>query len=151
MLFRSEIRSTEISPDKRQLLVNHANPRIKALAAKVLGGDLNSDRAAVVKAFQPALDLIGSAERGQSLFIKKCSQCHKLGMQGYTVGPDIVSVQNKSPSDLLIAILDPSREAQPAFTAYSVETKQGLVFNGLIVAESVNSLTLRKEIGRAHV
>lgn len=146
-----EVRSAEISPDKRQLLLNHANPRIKDLAAKVLGKDLNSDRAAVVKAFQPALDLAGSVERGQMLFAKKCSQCHKLGMQGYAVGPDIVSVQNKSPSDLLIAILDPSREAQPAFTAYSVETKQGLVFNGLIVAESVNSLTLRKAEGKEDV
>lgn len=148
---KGEIRSTEISPDKRQLLLNHPNGKIKELATRVLGKDINTDRAAIVKAYEGALSLEGSAERGQMTFAKKCTQCHKLGQQGHAVGPEIVSVQNKSPNDLLVAILDPSREAQPAFTAYIVVTKQGLVLNGLIVAESSNSITLRKAEGKEDI
>ncbi len=148
---RGEVRSAEISPDKRQLLLNHANSKIKELATKVLGRDINADRVAVVKAYEVALGLTGSVDRGQATFAKKCSQCHRLGMQGFAVGPDINSVQNKSPMDLLVAILDPSREAQPAFSSYSVVTRQGLIFNGLIVAESANSITLRKAEGKEDV
>lgn len=148
---KGEIRSAEINPDKRQLLLNHANNKVKELAIRVLGRDINADRAAVVKTYEAALALTGSVERGQLTFTKKCSQCHKFGMQGFAVGPDITSVQNKSPNDLLIAIMDPSREAQPTFTAYSVVTKQGLVFNGLIVAESAASITLRKAEGKEDI
>lgn len=148
---RGEIRAAEISPDKRQLLLNHANTKVKDLAVKVLGQDVNSDRAAVVKTYETALGMNGSLERGQMLFSKKCSQCHKLGLQGFAVGPDITSAQNKSPQDLLIAIMDPSREAQPAFTAYTIVTKQGFVFNGLIVSESANSVTVRKAEGKEDV
>jgi len=148
---RGEIRAAEISPDKRQLLLNHANTKVKDLAVKVLGRDVSSDRAAVVKAYETALSMSGSLARGQMLFVKKCSQCHKLGRQGFAVGPDITSTQNKSPQDLLIAIMDPSREAQPAFTAYTIVTKQGLIFNGLIVSESANSVTLRKAEGKEDI
>ena len=54
------------------------------------------------------------------------------------------SVANKSPADLLIAILDPNREAQPNFATYVVETQDGKVLNGLLVAESATSVTLRR-------
>lgn len=146
-----EVRSAEISPDRKQLLLNHSNAAVKERAKKVLGGDINNDRAAVVKTYRSALELTPSVERGQATFGKKCLQCHKLGQQGFAVGPDIVSVQNKAPADLLIAMLDPSREAQPAFMGYSVILKDGRVFNGLIAAESANSLTIRKAEGKEDV
>jgi putative heme-binding domain-containing protein len=146
-----EVRSAEISPDRKQLLLNHSNAAVKERAKKVLGGDINNDRAAVVKTYSSALELAPSVERGQATFGKKCLQCHKLGQQGFAVGPDIVSVQNKAPADLLIAMLDPSREAQPAFMSYSVILKDGRVFNGLIAAESANSLTIRKAEGKEDV
>jgi putative heme-binding domain-containing protein len=56
----------------------------------------------------------------------------------------MVSVQNKSPDDLLIAILDPNREAQPIFTTYTAATQSGQVFTGIIAAETAASLTLRR-------
>ena len=58
--------------------------------------------------------------------------------------PELTSVQNKSAADLLIAILDPNREAQPNFNTYTVVTENGLVFNGIIAAETANSITLKR-------
>ena len=142
------VSTAEIAPDRKQLLLNHANTKIKDRAQKLLGKDINNDRVAVIKLYEPALAGETSPERGQAVFLKKCAQCHRHGKQGFAVGPDIVSVQNKAPGDLLISILDPSREAQPAFTSYTVVTKQGRIFNGLIAAESANSITLRKAEGR---
>ena len=53
-------------------------------------------------------------------------------------------MKNKSEADLLLSILDPNREAQPNFNTYTVETKAGRIFNGIIAAESDNSITLRR-------
>ena len=53
-------------------------------------------------------------------------------------------MQNKSPADLLIAVLDPNREAQPNFNVYNVVTQQGRTFNGIIAGEDANSITLRR-------
>ena len=45
-------------------------------------------------------------------------------------------------------ILDPNREAQPNFTAYNLITNDGRVLNGIIVAESSASITLRRAEGK---
>src|SRR5262249_58233421 len=51
---------------------------------------------------------------------------------------------NKTPSQLLIDILDPSREVDPRFLEYSITTTAGRVVNGLIAAETASSVTLRR-------
>ncbi len=57
-------------------------------------------------------------------------------------------MQNKSPADLLIAILDPSREAQPNYVAYTLVTLQGTVYSGIIASESAAGVTLRRAEGK---
>ena len=61
----------------------------------------------------------GSAENGKRVFSDPkgpgCANCHQIAGVGHVVGPNLQSVANKSPADLLIAILDPNREAQPNF------------------------------------
>jgi len=70
---------------------------------------------------------------------------------GHAVAPDLVSVKNKSAADLLIAILDPNREAQPNFNTYNVITEQGKTFSGIIAVESETSVTLRRAESREDV
>ena len=137
------IRIGEIERDKRQLLLNHPNLAVRDAAKKVLA-DPPSNRKQVVADYQPALDLDGKAERGQMLYAKTCVQCHRAGTAGHQVGPDLASVQNKSPADLLVAILDPNREAQPSFQTYTVVTKQGTIHTGMISAETAATLTLKR-------
>ena len=137
------IRIGEIERDKRQLLLNHPNLAVRDAAKKVLA-DPPSNRKQVVADYQPALDLEGKAERGQMLYAKTCVQCHRAGTAGHQVGPDLVSVQNKSAADLLVAILDPNREAQPSFQTYTVVTKQGTIHTGMISAETAATLTLKR-------
>jgi putative heme-binding domain-containing protein len=78
------------------------------------------------------------------LYGKTCVQCHRSGTAGHQVGPDLASVQNKSPADLLVAILDPNREAQPSFQTYTAVTRQGTIHTGLIASETAASLTLKR-------
>jgi putative heme-binding domain-containing protein len=98
----------------------------------------------VIAQYTPALHQEPDLSNGQAVFKKVCSTCHRIGDEGHVVGPDLTSVANKSPEDLLIALLDPNREAQPSFASYTVLTTDGRVVTGLIAAESAESVTLRQ-------
>jgi putative membrane-bound dehydrogenase-like protein len=142
------VSSSEIERDIKQLLMNHSNAIVRRQARKLFDADLPGDRAKIVADYQTVLAKSGKAERGRAIYERRCATCHRFGNNGHAVGPDLVSVQNKSPADLLIAILDPSREAQPNFVAYTLVTHQGTVYNGLIAAESAAGVTLRRAEGK---
>lgn len=137
------IKVGDIERDKRQLLLNHPIAAVRDAARKVLA-DPATNRKQVVADYQPALDLDGNVERGQMLYGKTCVQCHRSGTAGHQVGPDLASVQNKSPADLLVAILDPNREAQPSYQTYTALTKRGTIHTGIISSETAASLTLKR-------
>jgi len=138
----------EIDRDVKQVLINHRDVRIRDRARKLLAAELPQDRAKVVAAYQPALTRNGDANRGRAVYEKRCSACHRVGDQGHAVGPDLVSVQNKAPGDLLLAILDPSRETQPNYIAYTLVTNQGTIHTGIIASESTSAVTLRRAEGK---
>jgi len=138
------LRTADLEADKKQQLLKHPNKAVRARSEKLFGADFNSDRAQVVKAYQDVLTLEGSTARGLEVFKKKCSVCHKVGDIGHLVAPELASVKNKSEADLLIAILDPNREAQPSFNTYTVQTESGKIYTGIIAAETDNSITLRR-------
>ncbi len=141
------IKPSEIAPDKRQTLLNHPNTDIRALAAKLLG-TASADRSAVIAKYEPALDVDVSAERGRAVFRQHCANCHRVGDEGHTVGPDLASVRNKSPRDMLISVLDPNREAQPNYTSYTALLDDGRVVTGIITAETATNVTFRRAEGK---
>ena len=138
------VKRGDLERDKKQLLMNHSNAQVRERSRKLFGSEVNSDRAKVVAAYQDILDLDGEMARGRAVFTKKCAVCHQVGELGHQVAPNLASVQNKSPADLLIALLDPNREAQPNFNVYNVVTQQGRTYSGIIASESTNSITLRR-------
>lgn len=145
------VKRSDLTRDRKQLLMNHPNSTISSRSRKLFGVDVDSDRARVVAAYQDVLGLEGDLARGQAVFKKICSACHRAGNVGQQVAPDLASVKNKSDADLLLAILDPNREAQPNFNVYTVVTDQGRVYNGIIAAESAGSITLRRAEGKQDV
>ena len=146
-----QIETRELDRDKIQVLLNHPNAKVKSTSTKLLASSVTTDRTKVVTAYQKVLDLDADSVRGLQVFTKKCALCHRVGDVGHQVAPDLASVQNKSPSDLLIAILDPNREAQPNFNTYTVITTDALIFNGIISNEGANSITIRKAEGKEDV
>lgn len=145
------VQPSELDRDKIQVLVNHPNATIKTASQQLLAGNVDSDRAKVVVNYQKVLQLDADASRGRKVFERKCSLCHQVGSLGHQVAPDLASVQNKSAADLLIAILDPNREAQPNFNTYTVVTTDGRILTGIIASEGANSITLRKAEGKEDV
>ena len=145
------IQRVEVERDKKQLLLQHPNKEIQTKSQMLFGNEANTDRAKVVQQFQSVLNLQGRVSAGKEVFTKKCSICHQAGNIGVQVAPNLASVKNKSEADLLIAILDPNREAQPNFNVYTVITQQGKVLTGIIASETATSITLRRAEGKQDV
>jgi putative membrane-bound dehydrogenase-like protein len=134
----------DIGRDHKQVLLSHRDTKIKSRSSKLFGSEIVTNRSKVVADHQQVLTLDGRVENGRQIFKKICSACHKVGDVGHQVAPDLASVKNKSEADLLLAILDPNREAQPNFNTYTLVTAQGRSFNGIIAAETANSITLKR-------
>ena len=133
-----------LEPTRRKGLLEHANAQIQARAAKLFGGELQSDRAAVIASFKPALALEGQPASGRGLFQKACAPCHKAEGQGEAIGPDLATVVGRTAEDLIVHIIDPNREVLPQYLDYSVATTDGRIFTGLIASETPGAVTLKR-------
>ena len=107
-----------------------------------------TSRQQVVDAYRPALGLKGRPDAGASHFKKLCASCHRLGNEGVEVGPDLATLNDRSPEALLIAILDPNRAFESRYAGFTVATDDGRVLSGLISGESASAVTLRLQEGR---
>ena len=137
-----------LSIDQRVRLLKHSDAEIRKQATKLFGGAVSSNRQAVAKTYQSALSLDASAEAGAKVFEKTCSKCHRINGKGHEVGPDLSDVRNRSKLALLYDILDPNSKVEPRFTAYTVATVDGKVFNGLVVSETAEAVVLRMAEGK---
>ena len=98
-----------------------------------------------------ALKMKGDAKAGAAVFQKSCASCHRVGNVGFEVGPDLASLNDKSPESLLIAILDPNRAFETKYVSFSVATVDGRVLSGLIASESATAVSLRRQDGKDDV
>ena len=113
----------------------------------MIGASANSNREEVVRHFRPALELTGDIQRGKALFQQRCQSCHRLGKDGFAVGPDLAGVPNGGKEKLVTNMLDPNREVPPNYFGYTVETADGESYTGLIVNETAGSVTVRQPFG----
>jgi putative heme-binding domain-containing protein len=140
-----QVRPNLLDPARIAQLRKLPNGKLRERATKLLASTIDADRQKVVDDYKSALDLNGDAIRGQSLFRKTCASCHRLENVGTEVGPDLkTNIHDKTPEQLLVAILDPSREVDRRYVNYIVETKSGRSVSGVIAAETATSLTVRR-------
>jgi putative membrane-bound dehydrogenase-like protein len=140
-----------LDPARVTMLKTHADESIRKLAERVLAAAGPSPRSGVVAAYQPALEMEGDAARGREVFRRACAACHQVGDVGAQVGADLKAIADQGPAATLLNILDPNREVKPKFLTYAVATVDGRAVAGVIVEETVNSLTLRGLDGNATV
>ena len=143
-----KLRPAALSIDQRVRLLKHSDKTLQAMAIELFGGAVSSNRQQVGREYQEALTLKASAEAGAKVFKRICSQCHRIDGQGHQAGPDISDVRNRSRSALLYDILDPNAKVEPRFTAYTVVTDDGKIYNGLIASETSEAVVLRMAEGK---
>ncbi len=141
------IRISELSSSQLSFLCNHPDAKVVEAARKVLGRAIARPRQQVIDALMPAIQMAGRAEEGKKIYLERCASCHRVGNDGFALGPDFVTVKNSGKEKLLVNILDPNREVASQYSAYLVETKDGESILGIIVNDTASSITLRQAYG----
>ena len=138
-----KIKPTDLTALQVQSLAKHKDAKVAALAKTALASVIPPSREEVVAKFKGVATTKGDAARGQAQYAARCIACHKAGAMGIAVGPDLITVKTKGRDGILTAILEPSKEVAAQYIAYTVNTKDGQTFNGIIVKDDASSLTLR--------
>ncbi len=138
----------ELSATEQKFLRMHHDASVKAKAAVVLGKPSVAKRQDVVNVFMPALSLKGDAAHGKAIYLERCASCHRLGADGFALGPDLVTVQNSGKEKMLVNIIDPNREVPANFQAYQLDRKDGETVVGIIASETANSVILKQAFGK---
>jgi putative heme-binding domain-containing protein len=94
------------------------------------------------------LSLKGDAGRGRELFFKmaglQCANCHRVGGTGSTLGPDLSQLAARfNRAQILESILEPSKNIDPKYATYLVETSDGKTQSGLLASRSESELILK--------
>ncbi len=138
-----DIPAADIDPARRERLVNHPSQRIRALAEKTVGAASALSRERVVKSYSSISSLTGDAGHGAKVFAQNCTACHRLGNFGQEIGPNLQSVAGWTADALLVAILDPSRSAEPRYLSYNCTLTTGEVVYGLLTREGADGVTMK--------
>lgn len=137
----------EVDFTTREAILRTPNADLQARATKLLKSQENSDRLAVVKKYQEALQIPGDSRQGAQLFAQHCLGCHQMKGKGSRVGPELSGIASRPKGALLVDILSPSQEVSPDFLNYIVVTKEGQVFAGLLAADTAAGIRLRRQQG----
>jgi putative membrane-bound dehydrogenase-like protein len=151
----NKIKATLLGPANLHRLRQHADAAVAKRANeaidKILGPETKEKDALIAK-FTPIVSAPGGdAAKGKEVFTKNCATCHKLGDIGREVGPVLNGIGAHGPAALIVAILDPNREVEPSFTNWMVKTKEGEVFDGVLVRENAGTVLLRNAAGEKEI
>jgi putative heme-binding domain-containing protein len=138
----------EIDAPRRQRMMQYPDKTVRARAGELFAQTINADRQKVIDGFAAALTLAGDAKKGKEIFGKTCATCHRLADVGNAVGPDLMSVGDKSSQGLMVAILDPNRAVEPRYINYIATTNDDQTLTGLLASESATSITLMGAEGK---
>lgn len=144
------LRVEEIDASSRRRLLGSEDESLRSRIDRLLERP-PSDRAAILKSLEPVLSLSGEASAGKKFFVERCATCHRIGSFGHEVGPDLVSLSDRSAAAFLESIVDPTRAVEPRYVNYTALTKRGEVKNGMLISETGTSLTLLAAEGERSV
>ncbi len=143
---RGLVPRSSLDAARREQLINDSRTEIATLARRLLSsGTGTPDRQRVLTDYSRALQLPRDVKRGKAVFDKQCSKCHRLGDQGYEVGPDLLTAKTRADETLLADVLDPGNQITVGYGQYNVITVDGRIFSGVLAAETATSITLRAE------
>ena len=136
----SRISVNGFSAVHRDRLLKSRNKPTADRAKGIFNAVVSPDRAEALAHFLPALKLNGDAKEGRLVYTMLCADCHAPDKQ---LGPDLRSITDRSGEGLLASIIDPSRQVDPKYMAYTVVLKNGRAMVGIIGSESGQSLLIK--------
>lgn len=145
------IRASVLDSTQVKFLRGHGDKAVRQFALKVLDAQSTSTRQEVIDSYMPALTLKGDVESGKKIYSERCLSCHRIGSEGFLLGPDMVTVKSTGREKILVNIIDPNSEVRPEYVGYVVETSDDESLIGLIANETATAVTVRQAYGREDV
>jgi putative heme-binding domain-containing protein len=143
------IRPSQLAPARVTMLLSHPDRDVRRHAEALLGTVKLARREQAVAAYRDVLSLRGDPQRGKAVFKKECSACHRLEGVGYDLGLPLQTIRNRGREGILLNVLDPNRELNPAYANYLIITDDGRSVTGMISAETATSITLHRGQGQS--
>ncbi len=153
-LKESKVSLDQLGPPAVHRLRTHPDAGVAAKARGVieaLRGPEMKEKNALIAKLTPEVEKAGNVTKGKALFELNCAVCHTYNGAGKSVGPDLTGMGAHGPAELLVAVLDPNREVDPSFVAWSIETKDDESYDGVIVSENRAAVTLRNNSGELQI
>jgi len=100
-----------------------------------------------------SVKLTGNPNAGQQLFFgnAQCSMCHMVRGKGGFMSIELTSyATNRTPGEILRAIVNPDADLKPTSRVIKVRTKAGESLTGVLRAEDNLNITLQSEDGQYH-
>jgi putative heme-binding domain-containing protein len=153
-------------PNYRRNIFKEATASMSAAERKELAAQLKAiDEASVttyeskprplVKAWKmadltPQLDRVDRGrdfKKGQDAYVAgQCIKCHRLGVEGGAVGPDLTAVSSRfSRRDILESILEPSKVLSEQYQNEVVNTKSGKTVVGRVMDETKEKIVIQPD------
>lgn len=148
-IVEEKILRTDLNASLARQIHGFSDPELKKLLSQTWGEfrDSPAEKKALIAELKAKLtpSLLSQAEKsaGRALFAKSCAQCHKLFGEGQTVGPDLTGANRDNMDYLLENMVDPSAVVSADFRMSVLTLDDGRTFNGLILAETEKTVTLR--------
>lgn len=127
---------------QRYRLVNHTNPEVEKLAARLFSEPSGGTSEKKFAQHFAALEGKADAKRGAQLYGTHCATCHSFGGKGFSVGPELDGEAGRPAESLLLDILDPGQNLTAGYATFLAKSKNGDSHAGVLSAESATSITL---------
>ena len=142
--------ATAFSAVQRRNLLDVKDRKLRSRAEQLFQSEKGPSPellARYTKALSEKRDLVA----GATVFRGKVRSCHLAYKVGVAVGPDLTSEFGRADEAFLHDILAPSDTIASGYWTYGLITTDGLIFSGLLVAETPTSVTLREQGGKEQV
>jgi putative membrane-bound dehydrogenase-like protein len=95
--------------------------------------------------------LRGDATRGREVFRQNCAVCHAVGGEGGPVGPALDGIGARPLDEVLISILDPSRNVEANYQLWVARTFDERIVSGRLMAETRTALELLDSSAKSQI
>lgn len=134
-------------------LQKNSDLSVRALASEYFPRVDSSGKTVNLPPIKKLAQMQGDAKRGRTVFFSEkaaCSRCHRIASDGADVGPELTKIATKyDRTALLDAILNPNAAVLVGFEATMIETIDGDVITGFVVADGDN-VTIKDTVGKQH-
>lgn len=144
-----QVSTHAISDNHRRRLLAHPSDQVKTAATGLFGHPSSeAEKQAILKHYLASTTEPGDRQRGAMVFEKQCAACHRVNEIGHPVGPDLASLQDRSPKTLLTAIVAPNLAVEDRYQGYNILTLDGELLTGVISTESTTAIELQLQDGK---